>query len=135
MNTKTKATHTNKPNGVGVARIIKATRCSAQGMQAAYREESAFRQETWLFFFSLPLSIFIAESVAQWALLVGCILLVLVIELINSAIEALTDRVGLEHHILSGRAKDMASAAVTLTLVICSLIWIAAAIGWYQRLN
>ncbi|WP_257323972.1 diacylglycerol kinase [Pseudoalteromonas rhizosphaerae] len=135
MDIKMKATHTNKPNGTGLARIIKATRCSAQGMQAAYKEESAFRQETWLFFFSLPLSILIVESVAQWALLLSCILLVLVIELINSAIEALTDRVGLEYHMLSGRAKDMASAAVTLTLVICSLIWIAAAIGWYQRLN
>ncbi|QDZ36044.1 diacylglycerol kinase (plasmid) [Klebsiella pneumoniae] len=127
--------HTNKPNGTGFARIIKATRCSIKGMKSAYREESAFRQEFWLFVVSLPLSLIIAQNIAQWALLIGCILLILTIELINSAIEALTDRVSLEHHILSGRAKDMASAAVTLTLLISLLIWTAAAIEWYQRIT
>ncbi|AUJ71131.1 MULTISPECIES: diacylglycerol kinase [unclassified Pseudoalteromonas] len=135
MSIKIKTTDTNKPNGTGLARIVKATHCSAKGMKAAYKEESAFRQETWLLVASLPLSIILAQSIAQWALLVGSVLLILVIELINSAIEALTDRVSTEHHLLSGRAKDMASAAVTLTLLISSLIWIAAAVEWFNTIT
>ncbi len=73
-----------------------------------------------------PLSFVLAESVGHWALLVGVLLLVLIVELLNSAIEALTDRVSLERHELSGRAKDMGSAAVTLSLTIVALVWGAA---------
>ncbi|WP_440055259.1 diacylglycerol kinase [Pseudoalteromonas sp. T1lg65] len=115
-----------KPNGTGLTRIIKATKCSIKGVTAAYKEESAFRQEVLLLLIGLPCSVLLAQNINHWALLVGSLILVLIVELLNSAIEALTDRVGTEHHLLSGRAKDMASAAVMLTLLVAALIWGAA---------
>ncbi|MDP4944408.1 diacylglycerol kinase [Alishewanella sp. SMS8] len=115
-----------KPNGVGLARVLKAAKCSMQGFAAGWRHESAFRQETLLTLLSVPLAAMLAQSVSQFALLVGVWCLVLVVELLNSAIEALTDRVGLERHELSGRAKDLASAAVFTSLVIVGLVWGAA---------
>jgi diacylglycerol kinase (ATP) len=121
----------NKPNGSGLGRILKATECSRKGFVAAWRFEAAFRQEALLAMLMLPLSFWLAQSVAQWALLVAVLLLVLIVELLNSAIEALTDRVSLERHELSGRAKDMGSAAVTLSLTIVALVWGAAL---WQRL-
>ncbi len=116
----------NKPNGSGIGRILKATECSRKGFVAAWRNEAAFRQEAVLAILMFPLSFVLAESVGHWALLVGVLLLVLIVELLNSAIEALTDRVSLERHALSGRAKDMGSAAVTLSLTIVALVWGAA---------
>jgi len=116
----------NKPNGSGIRRIIKASYCSYLGLKAAFKEESAFRQELLLTLLMLPASFYLAASVNHWALLVGVLLLVLIVELLNSAIEALTDRVGTEHHILSGRAKDMGSAAVTISLLIVVVTWGAA---------
>lgn len=113
----------NKPNGSGLARIIKATECSRQGMVAAWRFEAAFRQEAILAMCMFPFSFVLASSLQHWALLVGSLLLVMIVELLNSAIEALTDRVSLERHELSGRAKDMGSAAVTFSLLIVGLIW------------
>lgn len=117
---------TNKPNGSGFKRIFKASYCSYLGLKAAFKEESAFRQELLLAFIMLPGSFLLAESVNHWAILVAVLLLVLIVELLNSAIEALTDRVGTEHHVLSGRAKDMGSAAVTLSLLIVAVTWGAA---------
>ncbi len=113
----------NKPNGSGIVRILKAARCSVLGFKAAYKHESAFRQELLLCFLLLPLSVFIAQSGLQLALLVGCLVLLLLVEVINSAIEAVVDRIGLEHHELSGRAKDLGSAAVFLALCFCVVIW------------
>ncbi|WP_333609393.1 diacylglycerol kinase [Arsukibacterium sp.] len=115
-----------KPNGSGLGRIVKAARCSMQGFAASWKFESAFRQETTLALLSLPLAAWLASSVSQFALLVSVWCLVLVVELLNSAIESLTDRVGLERHELSGRAKDMGSAAVFVSLVIVGLVWGAA---------
>ena len=115
-----------KPNGVGLGRIIKAAKCSMQGFAASWKHESAFRQETILAVISVPLAAWLATSVSQFALLVSVWCLVLVVELLNSAIESLTDRVGLERHELSGRAKDMGSAAVFVSLVIVALVWGAA---------
>jgi len=117
---------TNKPNGSGIKRIFKASYCSFLGFKAAFKEESAFRQELVLALIMLPASFFLAESAIHWAMLVGVLLLVLIVELLNSAIEALTDRVSTDHHVLSGRAKDMGSAAVTLSLAIVSITWGAA---------
>lgn len=114
---------TNKPNGAGIKRILKASYCSYLGLKAAFKEESAFRQELLLACLMLPVSFFLAVSVMHWAILVSVLLLVLIVELLNSAIEALTDRVSTEHHILSGRAKDMGSAAVTLSLLIVAVTW------------
>ena len=114
---------TNKPNGSGIKRVFKASYCSYLGLKAAFKEESAFRQELLLACLMLPVSFLLAVSVMHWAILVSVLLLVLIVELLNSAIEALTDRVSTEHHVLSGRAKDMGSAAVTLSLLIVAVTW------------
>ncbi len=116
----------NKPNGGGLGRIIKATDCSRKGFIAAWTHEAAFRQETVLALLMLPLSFWLAQSTSHWAMLVAALLLVLIVELLNSAIETLTDRVSLERHELSGRAKDIASAAVTLSLTVVVVVWGAA---------
>jgi len=113
----------NKPNGTGLTRVLKATRCSMLGFKAAYKHESAFRQELWLCCLLLPLSFFIATSGVQLGLLIASLLLILLVEVINSAIEAIVDRIGLELHELSGRAKDLGSTAVFLALCICVVIW------------
>lgn len=97
-----------------------------QGFAASWKFESAFRQEATLTVISVPLAAWLATSVSQFALLVSVWCLVLVVELLNSAIESLTDRVSLERHELSGRAKDMGSAAVFVSLVIMALVWGAA---------
>ena len=115
-----------KPNGTGLGRIIKAARCSMQGFAASWQHESAFRQESVLALLSVPAAAWLATSLSQFALLVSVWCLVLVVELLNSAIESLTDRVSLERHELSGRAKDMGSAAVFVSLVIVALVWGAA---------
>jgi len=114
----------NKPNGTGLIRLLKATRCSMLGFKAAYKHESAFRQELWLCCLLLPVSLFIATSGVQLGLLIGSLLLILLVEVINSAIEAIVDRIGLELHELSGRAKDLGSTAVFLALCIFVVIWV-----------
>ncbi|MBQ4860016.1 diacylglycerol kinase [Pseudoalteromonas agarivorans] len=112
-----------KPNGLGLKRVFKATYCSYLGFKAAFKEEAAFRQELVLSVVLLPISFWLATSVLHWALLVSTLLIILIVELLNSAIEALTDRVSTERHVLSGRAKDMGSAAVTLSLLIVMIVW------------
>jgi len=114
----------NKPNGSGLNRVIKATRCSILGLKAAYKHESAFRQELLLCLFLLPVSLLVATSGLQLALLISSLLLLLLVEVINSAIEAIVDRIGIEHHELSGRAKDLGSAAVMLALFIAGIVWL-----------
>ncbi len=116
----------NKPNGIGLGRIINATKCSIKGFKAAFKEESAFRTELALGVVLLPLSFWLAQSLQHWVILIVSFLFLLVIELLNSAIEALTDRVGVEYHVLSGRAKDIASAAVSLALLILMVVWSVA---------
>jgi len=113
----------NKPNGTGLTRVLKATRCSMLGFKAAYKHESAFRQELWLCCLLLPLSFLIATSGVQLGLLIASLLLILLVEIINSAIEAIVDRIGIELHELSGRAKDLGSTAVFLALCIFVVIW------------
>jgi len=115
----------NKPNGSGVRRIIKAARCSLLGFKAAYKHESAFRQELFLCLMLTPVAFIVANSGIQFALLFASLILLLLVEIINSAIEAVVDRIGLEHHELSGRAKDLGSAAVFLALGICVVIWLS----------
>lgn len=115
----------DKPNGQGFRRIFKATYCSILGFKAAFKHEAAFRQELLLFVLLSPMAWFISESLMDFVSLIVVMLLVLIVELINSAIEAVVDRVGLERHELSGRAKDLGSAAVTLSLVIAGIVWIA----------
>lgn len=109
----------------GIARLWKAGRYSWQGLKACYNEEEAFRQELLAFVLLLPLAFWLGQDVLQIALLISSLLLVLLVELINSAIEAVVDRFGDEMHELSGRAKDMGSAAVSLAITIAVVLWSA----------
>lgn len=111
----------------GLDRIIHAAGYSWAGLKAAYTGESAFRQETWLCIIAAPLAFWLAKTWEQAALLIGSLLVVLIVELLNSAIEAVVDRVSFERHELSKRAKDIASAAVLMALVLAAGIWGAAA--------
>ena len=107
----------------GLQRLVNAWRFSQLGFKAAYQHEEAFRQEVWALLVLLPLSLWLGETPVERALLLGSLLLVPIVELLNSAIETNVDRVGLEHHELSGRAKDIASAAVFLVIVFATSIW------------
>ena len=113
----------NKPNGSGIGRIIKAGQCSLPGLQAVYKYESAFRQELLLCLLLVPLAFVLAKTPVGLSLMIFGLGLVLLIEVINSAIEAIVDRVGLEHHELSGRAKDLGSLAVLMSLLLCTVLW------------
>ena len=112
-----------KPGKTGITRIIHAFGYSMQGIRAAFKHEAAFRQEILLAIVLIPLAFFITQDAVKLALLISTPLLVLVVEILNSAIEAVVDRFGEEHHELSGRAKDMGSAAVAISLVILVVVW------------
>lgn len=114
----------------GLDRIRHAAGYSWAGLRAAYTGESAFRQEVWLCAVAVPLALWLGQGWVETALLLGSLLLVLIVELLNSGIEAAIDRVGFELHDLSKRAKDLASAAVLLSLVLCAGVWGAAA--WHR---
>lgn len=118
-----------KNEATGINRVIKAAGFSWQGLQSAYRNETAFRQEVWLALVLIPLSFFIADTHIEWILLFGSVLLVMIVELLNSGIEAVVDRFGEEWNELSGLAKDMGSAAVLLSLVILVSTWLAIIIN------
>jgi diacylglycerol kinase (ATP) len=117
-----------KPGDTGLTRIRKATAYSIAGLRAAWRHESAFRQETALLLAMLPAAAWLGRDVAESALLIGVGLLVLVVELLNSAVEAAVDRIGHDDHCLSGRAKDLGSAAVFVCLCLAGLVWLAVAL-------
>lgn len=117
-----------KPGKTGLKRLIDATSYSFKGIAACWRNESAFRQEVLLVAVLLPLSFGVAASIEQWLLLILPLLLLLLVELLNSAVENIVDRIGHEHHELSGRAKDMGSAAVLVCLLMAGLSWLA--ISW-----
>jgi diacylglycerol kinase (ATP) len=108
----------------GVRRILNATRYSLQGLVAAARHEAAFRQEVLLVVVLVPLGLWLGSTGVERALLAGCALLVLAVELLNSAVEAVVDRVSHEHHDLAKRAKDYGSAAVMVALAITALVWV-----------
>jgi diacylglycerol kinase (ATP) len=112
-----------KPGKTGFARIIDAAGYSWQGLTAAYRHEAAFRQELFLMLILLPLAFFLGKNSLESALLAGSLFIVLIAEILNSAIEAVVDRFGGEYHELSGRAKDMGSAAVFLAMLNVAMIW------------
>lgn len=112
-----------KPGYTGLTRIIKATGYSWQGLQAAWQNESAFRQEVALALIMLPLAFVVGQTMMEVALLIALLGMVLITELLNSAVEAVVDRVGHEHHDLAGRAKDMGSAAVFISLALAAIVW------------
>ena len=107
----------------GLTRIIRAFGYSFQGFRACYRHEAAFRQEALVAAALLPLGLWLGDSGVERSLLVGSWLLVMIVELLNSAIEATVDRFGPEHHKLSGRAKDIGSASVFLAISLAVLVW------------
>ena len=112
-----------KPGKSGITRIIEATGHSIRGLRACWRHETAFRQDVILSLILLALSFYVAESAAQLLALIAPLFLLVIVELLNSAVEAAVDRIGHEHHELSGRAKDFASAAVFLCWFLIATAW------------
>lgn len=113
----------NQPHK-GLRRLIKATGHTWAGLKAAWHNEQAFRQESVLCLILSPLALWWGDNGAERILLIGSLLILVVVELLNSAIEAVVDRIGIEHHELSGRAKDLSSAAVFVALLNAVLVWI-----------
>ena len=109
----------------GLTRLINAAKYSKQGFAAAWKTEEAFRQEVILALFMVPIAIILPVGLVRTLLLIGAVILVLIVEVLNSAIEAVVDRFGPEIHPLSGKAKDLGSAAVLLALCLCGLVWIS----------
>ena len=112
-----------KTGVTGIKRIMNAAGYSMQGLTSAFKHEAAFRQECALALVLLPAGVWLGSNAIEYALLAGSVVLVLIVELLNSAIEAVVDRIGSEHHTLSGRAKDIGSAAVFITLLLAGLVW------------
>jgi diacylglycerol kinase (ATP) len=108
----------------GLRRIVNAAAYTRDGLCAAYQHENAFRQELWLALVLAPLALYLGNTAIERALMLGSLLLVLIAELMNSAIEAAVDRISLEHHLLIKRAKDMGSAAVFLALSNAVVVWL-----------
>ncbi|WP_289184839.1 diacylglycerol kinase [uncultured Parasutterella sp.] len=109
----------------GLRRLINATRYSAQGFKAAWKTEDAFRQESVLAVILIPVAVLLPVSLVYKLLLIGSVILVLIVEVLNSAIEAVVDRFGGEIHPLSGKAKDLGSAAVLLALTFALITWVS----------
>ena len=107
----------------GVRRLLKACQFSWQGFKACFKFEEAFRQEVLALLIAVPLALWLGDSGIEKALMIGSVLLLLIVELLNSAIEATVDRIGKDRHELSGRAKDMGSAAVFVATVNVVAVW------------
>ena len=124
-----------KPGATGITRIINATGYSMKGLKSAWINEAAFRQELVLVLALMPLAGWLGNSLNEILLLVCISWLVVIVEVINSAVEAVVDRIGSEHHELSGRAKDLGSAAVFIALALNALVWGALVgrnlLGWW----
>jgi diacylglycerol kinase (ATP) len=115
-------TDRNKPTGI--TRLLRAFGYSLQGFRYTWREEAAFRQEVLLALLVIPAGLFFGNSGVERALLVSPMLLILVVECLNSAVEAVVDRSGMERHPLAGMAKDMGSAAVMLSFALLGTVWL-----------
>ena len=119
-----------KPGNTGLRRILRAARYSSQGLLAAWRHEAAFRQELALTLVLLPVAFWLGQNAYERMLLIAVCLLVLIVELLNSAIEAAIDRHGDDRNELSGRAKDLGSAAVLFSLLLVVLVW--GVVAWQR---
>ena len=117
-------TNVNPHKFTGSRRLVNTLSCSLSGLQVAWQEEAAFRQEVILAIFLVPLAFMVPVDVTQRVLLVASVMLVLIMEMINSSIEATVDRISLDIHPLAKRAKDMGGAAVLLALTNAILTWI-----------
>ncbi len=113
----------------GIRRLIKAAQFSLQGLKAAWANEEAFRIEVVLTAILTPAAFWVGNTAFERALLIFSLSIVLIVELMNSAIEAIVDRVGLEHHELSGRAKDIGSAAVFIAVIANTTVWLIIFLG------
>ena len=113
----------------GLQRVLNAAGYSWAGLTAAFMHEDAFRQEVFLAALLIPLALFLGDTGIERALMVGAVLGVLIVELLNSAVEAAVDRISLEHHLLIKRAKDMGSAAVMIALVNVAVVWALVLLG------
>ncbi len=115
--------------------MIAAARYSWQGLWAAIRYEAAFRQELMLAVVLVPAALWLGQNAGQVIVLIGSLVIVLIVELINSAIEAVADAISLEHNLLIGRAKDLGSASVMLSLLLALAVWVALLVNrWYPIL-
>jgi diacylglycerol kinase (ATP) len=108
----------------GFRRLLNATGYSLAGLKSAWQNEAAFRQEIWAMVFLVPLAFWLGQNAVERALLLLTCFIVLIAELINSAIEAVVDRIGAEQHGLSGRAKDLGSAAVLVSIILLVVVWL-----------
>jgi diacylglycerol kinase (ATP) len=113
----------------GVRRLIKATSNSCEGLVDAWRHEEAFRSDILVALVGVPLACWFGQTGAERAVLIGSLLLVPIVELLNTAVEAAIDRIGAELHILSKRAKDLSSAAVMLSWINVIAIWLAVVVS------
>ncbi|MFP1723058.1 diacylglycerol kinase [Lonsdalea quercina] len=107
----------------GITRLVKATGYSLQGLKQAWRHEAAFRQETILTLAGIIIACWLPVSILERLLLIGAVVLIVIVELLNSAIEAVVDRIGKEYHELAGRAKDLGSAAVLVACLLAAVVW------------
>ena len=124
-----------KYSRTGWKRIWDATGYSIKGLKGAWRNEAAFRQELIIALILLPAAFWLGETFTHRALLIFSLLIVLMVELLNSAIETAVDRIGSERNELSGRAKDMGSAAVMISLLAAGAVWGSVAIDRWGMLN
>lgn len=113
----------------GIRRLMNAFGYSMDGFKAAYQHEDAFRQEVWLSLVLIPLAFYLEAEALHRILMVGSVLLVMIVELLNSAVEAVVDRVSIERHALAKRAKDIGSAAVLLALINLAVVWLLILLG------
>jgi diacylglycerol kinase (ATP) len=113
----------------GLTRVLRAAGASWKGLLGAYRGEAAFRQELGLSVLVIPLGLWLGRTGVERALLIAPMLLVLIVELLNSAVEATVDRIGFERHVLAGLAKDIGSAAVLMSFVLLGVMWLLVLMG------
>jgi diacylglycerol kinase (ATP) len=118
-----------KKGKADLSRLYRAFIYSMKGIKSVWEHEAAFRQEIYLFIFQVPAAFFLGTNWVERSLLIGSCIIVLITELLNSAVEAVVDRFGSEHHELSGRAKDMGSAAVFFSLLLNVFIWASSIIS------
>jgi len=115
----------SKTGATGLKRICNAFVYSCQGLKSAFINEAAFRQEVVLAIILIPIALWVNVTIVERVMMISSIGLIMVVELLNSAVEAVVDRIGPEHHELAGRAKDMGSAAVLVMMLIAGLIWVS----------
>ena len=108
----------------GLRRLINAFGYSMEGLSAAYQNEDAFRQELRLALVLIPVAVFLGHTGLERAIMIACVFLVIIVELLNSSVEATVDRMSLDHHLLAKRAKDIGSAAVLLSLFNLFVVWL-----------